>query len=119
MKKEKKLETMLVITVGFLVLYYFFKTNVLLIVALIAGLIGVFSDFLSEKISWLWGKIAHFLGLFNGTIILSLVFFIVLTPIAFLFKLTKKDNLKLKKQTGTIYVERNHEYTAEDLENVW
>ena len=119
MNREKNLETMLVITVGFLVLYYFTKSNPLLLVALVSGLIGVFSNFLSSKVAWLWGKIAHYLGLINGGILLSAIFFIVLTPIAFIFKITRKDNLKLNRQSDTVYTTRNHQYIDGDLKNVW
>jgi polyferredoxin len=124
MKREKNLETMLVITVGMLVLYYFFRTktwsNYLLITSLVMGLIGVFSDFLSEKVAWVWGKIAHIMGTFNSYVLLSIIFFVFLTPVAFLFKLTRKDSLKLKAQkNGTVYEERNHLYVAKDVENVW
>jgi hypothetical protein len=80
MKREKNLETMLVITVGMLVLYYFFRTktwsNYLLITSLVMGLIGVFSDFLSEKVAWVWGKIAHIMGTFNSYVLLSIIFFV-------------------------------------------
>jgi predicted membrane protein len=123
MKREKNLETMLVITVGMLVLYFIFRSkswsNYLLITSLVMGLIGVFSNFLSEKVTWVWGKIAHILGTFNSYVLLTAIFFIFLTPVAFLFKLTRKDNLKLKAQKGTVYEERNHLYVAKDLENVW
>jgi polyferredoxin len=124
MKREKNLETMLVITVGMLVLYFIFRTktwsNYLLITSLVMGLIGVFSDFLSEKVAWVWGKIAHIMGTFNSYVLLSIIFFVFLTPVAFLFKLTRKDSLKLKAQkNGTVYEERNHLYVAKDVENVW
>jgi predicted membrane protein len=124
MKREKTIETMLVITVGMLVLYFVFREKVwgeyFLIISLIMGLIGVFSNFLSEQVAWVWGKIAHILGTFNSYVLLSAVFFIILTPVAFLFRLTRKDNLKLKAQkSGTVYEERNHLYVAKDLENVW
>lgn len=119
MKREKNLETMLVITVGFLVIYLFTKNNIFLTISLVAGLIGIFSNFLSSKVTWVWNKIAHYLGLINGTILLSIIFFIILTPIAFLYKLLKKDTLKLSKQNGSIYSERNHTYQSNDLKNVW
>ena len=123
MKREKNLEAMLVITVGMLVLYFIFRqktwSNYLLITSLVIGLIGVFSDFLSDKIAWAWGKFAHILGTFNSYWLLTVIFFVFLTPVAFLFKLTRKDNLKLKVQKDTVYEERNHLYEAKDLENVW
>jgi polyferredoxin len=124
MKREKTIETMLVITVGMLVLYIIFRrkdwANYLLYTSLAMGLIGVFSNFLSEKVAWVWGKIAHIMGTFNSYVLLSIIFFVFLTPVAFLFKLTRKDSLKLKAQkNGTVYEERNHLYVAKDLENVW
>jgi predicted membrane protein len=124
MKREKTIETMLVITVGMLVLYFVFREKTwgsyFLTAALIFGLVGVFSNFLSEQVAWVWGKIAHYLGTFNSYVLLSIVFFIFLTPVAFLYKLTRKDTLKLKAQkNGTVYEERNHLYVPKDLENVW
>jgi len=124
MKREKTIETMLVITVGMMVLHFVFKEKTgesyFLTASLIFGLIGVFSNFLSEQVSWVWGKIAHILGTFNSYVLLSVVFFIFLTPVAFLYKLTRKDTLRLKVQkNGTIYEERNHLYVPKDLENVW
>ncbi|MFY7827031.1 MAG: SxtJ family membrane protein [Flectobacillus sp.] len=119
MKREKNLETMLVITVGLLVLYVIFKSKALLIASLVIGLTGVFSDFLSEKITWVWGKFALILGNINAKILLSAIFFVFLTPIAFIFKLTKKDNLRLKEGKNSVYQDRNHLYESKDLENVW
>ena len=124
MKREKTIETMLVITVGMLVLHFVFKEKTgesyFLTASLIFGLIGVFSNFLSEQVSWVWGKIAHILGTFNSYVLLSVVFFIFLTPVAFLYKLTRKDTLRLKVQkNGTVYEDRNHLYVPKDLENVW
>ena len=95
---------MLAITVDMLVLYFVFRTptrsNYLLIASLMIGLIGVFSE---RKVTWVWEKIAHILGTFNSYVLLTAIFFIFLTPVAFLFKLTRKDNLKLKAQKGSIY----------------
>lgn len=115
---------MLVITVGMLALYFIFKSrswsSYFLIVSLGVGLIGIFSAFLTDKVVWFWGKIALVLGTFNSYVLLSIIFFIFLAPIAFLFRLTKKDNLRLKAQkSGTVYEERNHKYTAKDVENIW
>lgn len=113
---------MLVITVGLLVLHLIFKKPWLLTAALVLGLIGVFSNFLSEKITLGWMKIAEVLGRINATILLSVVFFLFLTPIAFIRRLfSKKDTLHLHdaRNTPTVYEERNHTYTAKDLENTW
>jgi predicted membrane protein len=117
--KEKRLETMLVITVGMLVLFLIFKHRAFLFAATAFGLVGVFSGFLSEKITWAWHKIALFLGHFNATVLLSLVFFVFLTPIAFLYRMTKKDTLRLQKPQDSAYETRNHTYVPQDLEDTW
>jgi hypothetical protein len=122
MKRERTLETMLVITVGLLVLHLIFKKPWLLTAAAVIGLIGVFSNFLSEKITLGWTKFAEVLGRINAAILLSVVFFLVVTPIAFLRKLLGgKDTLHLRdrRDARTLYEERNHAYEAKDLENTW
>jgi len=122
LKRERTLETMLVITVGLLVLHLIFKKPWLLTAALVLGLIGVFSNFLSEKITLGWMKFAEVLGRINAAILLSVVFFLFVTPIAFVRKLfTRKDTLHLHdaRTAPTLYEERNHAYEAKDLENTW
>ena len=120
MKKQNNKEIILTIVVGLLVFFYFLKLQWLFNVALILGILGVFSDFVAEKVSWVWLKIAEILGRINSTILLSLIFFVFLTPLALLMKIFKKsDSLKLKKLSGSAYDERNHTYTAKDLENTW
>ena len=120
MKNQNNKEIILTIVVGLLVFFYFFKLLWLFNTALIIGILGVFSDFIAEKIAWVWLKFAEILGKINSTVLLSLIFFVFLTPLALLMKIFKKsDSLKLKKISGSVYDERNHTYVAKDLENTW
>ncbi len=122
MKRERTLETMLVITVGLLVMYLIFKKPWLLTASVVLGLVGIFSDWLSEKITLGWMKIAEVLGRINAAVLLSIVFFLFVTPIAFLRKiLSKGDLLRLNdaRKTPSLYEERNHAYEAKDLESPW
>jgi len=50
-----------------------------------------------EPIRKTWLKVGNFLGIVNGTILLTLVFIFILTPIALLLRLFKKQGLKTKK----------------------
>ena len=45
-----------------------------------------------------WMKIGYFLGWFNSRIVLSLIFFLILQPIALIMKLTGYDPLRLGKK---------------------
>ena len=119
MKKEKNVETMLVLTLVSVFGYLVFKHKYFLLSAIIFGCIGVFSNFLSRKISWVWLKFAHLLGLVNSKVLLGAIFFIFLTPIAFFMKLLGKTNINLNKKSTSYFVTRNHEYNAGDIENIW
>jgi len=50
-----------------------------------------------EPIRKTWLKVGNFLGMVNGTILLTLVFIFILTPTALLLRLFKKQGLKTKK----------------------
>ncbi len=121
MKKEAKdLETILVIVAGLLVFYFLFKLEVLITISLALLVLSLASKFLRRQIAWLWMKLSEGLGWINSKILLSVIFYVFLFPIAMLFKLFNKDNLMLKKNTETGYYKvREHEYTAEDIENPW
>lgn len=115
--KSKILESLIVIAAGFLVLYLVFELDWLKWVSLTVLLIGAFSDFLSKWIHTLWMKLAHAMGFVMSKVLLSLVFFLFLFPIALLYRLTRKK--PAGKHAATYYYTRNHTYTANDLKNVW
>jgi hypothetical protein len=119
MKREKNLETILVISTGLVIFYSFTHVKLLLIIALLLNIIGLCSNFLAGKINWLWFKIAELLGFITSKVLLSIVFFIFLFPIALLYRLFNRNNMQLKGTRKTYYFTRNHKYTPKDLENVW
>ena len=122
MEREKNLETLLVITAGLLVLYYIFESKYFILAAAIVSVGGLMFPFLAKGIHWFWYKLAMVLGYINSRILLSLIFFIFLMPVAWLAKLFSKDALQLKKKTAdndSYYVDRDYAYEKKDLENVW
>ncbi len=119
MNREKKLESIVVIATGFMILFLIFKIKWFLLTALLVSILSVLSDFILDKITWLWFKIAEILGWVNSRILLGAIFFIFLSPIAFVMRLMNKGSIKLKKQDGSYYHERDHTYVNEDLENTW
>jgi hypothetical protein len=122
MKRPDSKEVVLVIVVGLLIISRIFSTDSLVLVAIIIGLIGVLSSASSDKIAWLWFKISDALGYIMSRFILTLIFFLILTPVALLSRLTRKKDLMGKKIDGNIssYFEiRNHEYHPKDLKDPW
>ena len=118
-KKEKSLETLLVLVGAFIVIFWVSSKKIYLLVALILILTGIVSPFLSAKISWAWLKFAELIGSVMSKVILSLVFFVFLVPIALVYRLTKKNPLFLKRQDESYYIVRNKQYSPKDIENIW
>jgi hypothetical protein len=82
---------------------------------LVAGLIipGLF-----YPLAKLWFGLALILGWFSSRILLSLLFFLLVTPVGLIRRMMGKDKLMLrqfKKDHASVMISRNHRFTAEDL----
>lgn len=127
MQNQDRYKTILVIVTGFLAIAWilFIKeytkaSTILAKVAVGIGLISIFIPVAAKGIEWVWLKLAHVLGWINSKILLGAIFFLFLLPIALLSRLFTKDPLKLKgREMKSLFTERNHLYTKEDLENIW
>ncbi|KAA6439973.1 hypothetical protein FEM33_09730 [Dyadobacter flavalbus] len=122
MTESEKLKAQLVIVTGLIVLYFILKSQYVYFLYAAAG-IGVISlavPVAGNLIVKLWYKLAEILGAINGRILLSVVFFLILLPVALIARLGKRNMLALKKEAkDSVFVERNHKYTSKDLEQVW
>jgi polyferredoxin len=117
--KDKRLETILTIVTGLIVVFLVFKIKWILLIAVVIGLLGMFSVYLSNKITWAWLKLSEGMGWVMSKVILGAVFFLFLFPLALISRLFNKDRLKLKRADGSYFYERNHQYEKEDLVNTW
>jgi len=117
---NKSKETVLVITVGFLVLYLVFKHHIFLTLSLIIGLAGILSSWLSVKIDLVWSKLSLLLGWICNTLLLTLIFFLVLTPVGLFRRLLGKGGmLRVLEEQRSNFTDREHTFTEQDMENVW
>jgi hypothetical protein len=123
MKKEnnkaKALETILVLVGALIVAYWITQKKIFLLLALILIFIGITSSFLADRISVAWLKFAEIIGGVMSKVILSIIYFVFLVPIALLYQLSKKDYLSLKRKKDSYYINRGHTYSPKDLENIW
>lgn len=120
MDRKKNLETCLVIVTGLLIIYLFRDWKPLLFAAAIIGFIGIFIDSIAAWITWFWYKLADILGKFIPKIILSIIFIVFLIPISFLYKAGLKDKLRLTNiKRDTMWYERNHSFSMDDLRKPW
>jgi len=118
--KYKNFETILAIIAGLLVIWYFARVNTLVYISIGLSLVALISNTIASVITWIWTGISQVMGYVMSKVILTIVFFIVLYPIALLSRLFKKDDLMLKKSSGNSYYKvREKLYTKEDIENPW
>ena len=116
----KAKETVLVITVGCIILYLVFKNKVFLYCALVIGLAGVLSLYLSEKIDWVWGKLSFIMAEISNRVLLTIIFLLVVTPVGLIRRLRKKNSLTyFDKNATSNFTGRNHTFSKKDLENTW
>jgi hypothetical protein len=131
MKIADRFQSLLVIVVGFLVLYFIFQRNYdwyffefkrsyFLYAAVGIGVSSLMFDAVADLILKGWMKIAEVLGFINTRILMTLVFFIFLTPFALLQRfLSRKNYLSLKDSEKTVFHTRDHQYQPEDFDNIW
>ncbi len=111
----ERFQNMLIIGAGFTVLGLGFSFEPFLWLALGVSLIGLSSSWLSDRLIFGWHKLGHALGYVNSRIILTLVYLLVLTPIALLYRATRKKEIA----SDSYFITRNHQYTPKDMEKGW
>ncbi|MEO1052120.1 MAG: SxtJ family membrane protein [Bacteroidota bacterium] len=124
---EHKFKSILVIVLGFAILYavldYRYKDYqyavYFLYVSIALGVLSLLITSFGDLLVKLWFKLAEILGYIPSKVLLSLVFFLFLFPLAWLSRRFSKNPLQLKNDSDSVFVERNHTYTKEDLENIW
>jgi hypothetical protein len=115
-----RFKTILVIVTGLLALSVLLKIEWLLKVALVIGLLSVFIPLAAKAIEWMWLKLALVLGWTNSRVLLSIIYFGFLMPIAVVSRAFTKDPLTLKgRKMNSLFVSRNHVYKKDDLKNIW
>ena len=126
LSREKVLETIGVLALACLVVGHLatkpgLKTGFLAAAVLLLAT-GLFVKPAGALIARVWLKFGGLLGAVNSRLILGAIFYLFLTPIACLARLTRGDFLRLKKHDaagGGYWHERNHSYTAADISKLW
>ena len=118
--KLKAKSTILVIVVGFIIIFAYSKNYNFLRISIIIGLVGVISDSASLIIDKIWFKISHILSLIVPNILLGLIFYLILFPISLLSRLFKKDDpLMLFNNKESLFKNRIQKFKIASFEKPW
>ena len=117
---SKSRQSVGVIVAGFLIIAYKWEVDYLLYTAILLGVLALISKKIADYIHWAWMKLAWILSMIFPPILLSIIFYFILTPIAFLFRIiNRSDTLLLKQKLETTFRSRNMRIEREDFEKTW
>lgn len=90
----------------------------LLRAAVIVLILAMTAPGIFRPLARIWFGLSHLLGEIVSRALLSIAFFCIVTPIAVCRRLAGKDSLRLARQRrpATALTDRNHRFTASDLE---
>ena len=74
-----------------------------LIISIVFLILGILNSKILTPFNKIWFKIGILLGNVISTIIMSIIFFLVVTPTSIIMKILKKDLLNLKKNNKNSY----------------
>ena len=118
--REKSLEFFLLLTLLLVILGLWINSPWPLYVSLATGAVALISAKAASFAYRGWDMMARGLAWVMTRIILSLVFFLVLFPVSLLYRMKRKDPLKLRPgRYHSLFEERSVEFSPADLENMW
>lgn len=119
-EKIKPFDSVLAITIGFLILFVFTTVPPFLWISFVVGLIGLCSTYLSKQVHYIWMKIAWLLSLVVPKILLTLVFYGLLFPLASLSRVFgKQDPMQLRRTDASLFKTVNRVASPESFKNPW
>jgi len=122
MTNEKALETTGILALVCLLAGTLFQKEYLLYSAVGLLGIGIFFKSVSFRIARIWLTFAESAGAFNTKIILAWVFFMLLTPIAILYRLFYGDFMCLKRKNmraTSLWEVRESTFKPEHFRKLW
>jgi predicted membrane protein len=117
--KRKKIETIIVLCIFLLLLARLNRSWNLVYDAIGLGILGFTWKWFRDNLYFAWMKLSECLGFISGKILLTFVFVFVLIPVSFFARRRKNFFIQLKKRNESYYVDRDHVFSKEDLENPW
>lgn len=118
--KSDPQKTAITIVAGLLIVHFLAKNNGFLYVAMAISVLTAFSARIAVFIEKIWFKVAELLGSIIPKIMLSIIFFLFLTPIAVFRKIVSRDNLlQLKKGQNSLWIERKKHFSPLDMDKPW
>lgn len=121
MDRLATLKTISVLTLAILIAYVIFSSQWLLWVAVLLTLGNAIESRFTNALARYWMKFAAVLGAFNSMVILTVTFYLILTPLAFVYRIFNRpfvDHFRANKRQS-YFEDLNKTYTPADFEKTW
>lgn len=120
MKQPDHHSTILALCAALTALGLYLKSSLFFWIALVLALTGLFLPLLAAQLAKGWLKATQGIGWVMSRVLLTLIYYLILTPLALMARLFSRNPLQLKRKAeGSYFIERNAEVSAKDLEKPW
>ena len=117
--KSNPPKTLLAIIFGFVLFYFIYDYEQLIIIAFLLNIIGLLSNQLSKYVENIWFFIAKVLGYIIPNLLLVLIFYLFLFPISVFSKIRSKDLLNLKKNKESNFISVEKKFDSNTFKKTW
>ena len=117
--KEQARDTGMALVLLSLIVWFLTGRDALVVAAVVLHVVNMTAPQLYRPAAVVWFGLSHVLGSVVSKVILTAVFFVVVTPIGLLRRLLGADSLQLKAFKaghGSVMHRRDHTYTGKDIE---
>jgi hypothetical protein len=116
--KKQCMEFGQVATLVALIFALHYKSDHWVIAAFVLILFTIVLPIIFYPFAIVWFGLSELLSIVSPAIILTIIFFLIVTPVGLVRRLLGKDSMRLKqfkKSKRSVMVDRNHLYTESDL----
>ena len=117
--REKSRDTGLALLLIILLFDLYSHNKAYINIAVVVLLISMLVPLIFKPLAYLWFGFATITGKIISSILLTIIYFIIVTPVGFVRRYIGIDRLKLKewkKNNNSAFNERNHTFVPADLE---
>lgn len=118
--KKQNIDLGIVLTLVLLVSGLIFNVHLLFRIAVGTLLIAALLPVAYTPLSWVWFRFSTVVERIFSTIILSLIFYLVVTPIGLFRRFFAKDTMHLHdfgKEKKSVFIEKKKSYDKNDIEH--
>jgi predicted membrane protein len=114
------LSIILTMSMSLLIIHFITKWSWPVIASLVIGMIAILVPRAGSNIALGWKKITMLIGFILQRVVLILIFYIFLVPIAFASRLfRKRKSIQLSDEPSSTFIELNKSFDKREFEKPW